>query len=74
MKATLMIKAAVLMFVSVVLASCEAFTAAPDPVTGIRMDAPPEWKGTPDPRDTPETYVKRPESMGRFGPHSEFYP
>ncbi len=56
------------------LASCSAFTAPADPVTGIRLDAPADWDGTPNPLDTPATTVKRPESMGRFGPHSEFYP
>ncbi len=37
------------------------------------LHAPPEWDNTPNPLDTPETFVVRPESMGRFGPHSEFY-
>lgn len=55
------------------LVSCTAFTAPKDPVTGIRKDAPPEWQGTPDPLDTPETFVVRPPAMGRFGPHSEYY-
>lgn len=30
--------------------------------------------GSPNPLDTPETFIVRPESMGQFGPHSEFYP
>ncbi len=28
---------------------------------------------SPNPLDTPETLISRPESMGTFGPHSEFY-
>jgi hypothetical protein len=31
------------------LASCSAFTAPKDPVTGIRQDAPTEWTDTPNP-------------------------
>lgn len=48
------------------LASCSAFTA-PKNEHGIRQDAPPEWAGTPDPRDTPATYQSRPPSEGNFG-------
>ena len=55
------------------LTGCSAFTAPKDPVTGIRQDAPPEWAGTPNPLDTPKVPKSAPESMGRFGPHSEFY-
>lgn len=29
---------------------------------------------SPNPLDTPETFIVRPPSMGQFGPHSEFYP
>lgn len=62
-----------LAILTLALASCSAFTAPRDPVTGIRHDAPVEWTDTPNPLDTPETFVVRSESMGRFGPHSEFY-
>ena len=34
--------------------------------------APATWTG-PNPLDTPDTYVSPPESMGRFGPHAEYY-
>ena len=50
------------------LVSCTAFTAPKDPVTGIRQDAPPHWRGTPDPRDEPAgNPVRTPPSEGRFG-------
>lgn len=49
------------------LVSCSAFAAPQDPVTGIRQDAPAEWAGTPNPLDTPEALIARPESAGRFG-------
>jgi hypothetical protein len=56
------------------LTSCTAFTAPVDPETGIRQDAPADWAGTPNPLDTPETEeVAPPPSMGRFGPHSEYW-
>lgn len=34
------------------LVACSAFTAQPDPVTGIRQDAPAEW-GNSDPLEFP---------------------
>ena len=49
------------------LASCRAFTAPKDPITGIRQDAPAEWKDTPNPLDTPETVTGPPASEGSFG-------
>ncbi len=49
------------------LASCSAFTAPKDPITGIRMDAPPEWADTPNPLDTPEFTHTCPPSEGSFG-------
>ncbi len=42
-------------------------------LTSCGLSTPPEWGGTSNPLDTPETFIVRPESMGRFGPHSEFY-
>ena len=35
--------------------------------------APESWRFTPNPLDTPAHYDAPPESMGRFGPHSEHY-
>ena len=55
------------------LTSCTAFTAPVDPETGLRQDAPADLDDTPNPLDTPETTVRRPEAMGRFGPHSEYF-
>jgi hypothetical protein len=52
---------------SLLLASCCAFTAPRDPVTGIRQDAPVEWVGSPNPLDTPEAGVVKPPSEGNFG-------
>ena len=49
------------------LASCTAFTAPKDPVTGIRQDAPTSWQGTPNPLDTPATNWKPLPSEGNFG-------
>lgn len=40
----------------------------------VSCSTPTEWSDTPNPLDTPETFIVRPESMGQFGPHSEFYP
>lgn len=31
------------------------------------LDTPPEWDGTPNPLDTPETDFKQPASEGDFG-------
>lgn len=56
------------LLLALLLASCSAFTAPKDPVTGIRQDAPPEWQGSPNPLDTPETYDRVPPSHGNFGP------
>ena len=50
------------------LASCSAFTAPKDPVTGIRQDAPAEWADTPNPLDFPDGPVHTcPPSEGNFG-------
>lgn len=38
------------------------------PATGIILDAPPHWRGTPDPLDTPETFQSVPTANGDFGP------
>jgi len=35
--------------------------------------SPAAWSGTSNPLDTPDTFVQPPPSMGRFGPHSEYY-
>lgn len=35
--------------------------------------APASWSAGPSPLDTPETFVSPPPSMGRFGPHAEYY-
>jgi len=49
-------------------ASCTAFTAPKDPSTGIRMDAPVSWSGTPDPLSAPGPHFTRtPLAEGRFG-------
>lgn len=62
------------LLLALALASCSAFTAPKDPGTGIRQDAPPEWKNTSNPLDVPAGQLPtRPPSMGRFGPHSEFF-
>ncbi|MCW1921328.1 hypothetical protein OKA05_02115 [Luteolibacter arcticus] len=34
---------------------------------------PESWEGTANPLDTPGVESKRPEALGDFGPHSEFY-
>lgn len=55
------------------LASCSAFTAPKDPITGIHQDAPPEWAGTPNPLDVPVgAKIAKHPALGRMGPHSEF--
>ena len=49
------------------LSSCTAFTAPPDPQTGIRQDVPASWDDTPNPLDTPAVATRTPIAEGRFG-------
>lgn len=56
------------LILALALASCTAFTAPKDQVTGIRQDAPPEWAGTPDPRETPAVDIVEPTANGYWGP------
>ena len=56
------------LLLTLALASCAAFTAPKDPVTGIRQDAPAEWADTPNPLDFPDGPVLQcPVSEGNFG-------
>ena len=66
MKAT-PLKAAAMFLAVLALASCRAFTSPPDPVTGIRQDAPPQWIRFPDPLDGLEAPEVTPPSEGHFG-------
>lgn len=50
---------AILTVSALLVASC-----AQDPST---------WSDDLQPLDTPETFVSPPASMGRFGPHAEYY-
>ena len=50
----------ILILTTIALTGCSAFT-------GIRQDAPPEWSGMPNPRDTPEFTHTCPPSEGSFG-------
>lgn len=67
-------KTTALLLALAALTGCTAFIAPKDPVTSMCQDSPQEWADTPNPLDTPETFIVRPEPMGQFGPHSEFYP
>ena len=51
---------------AILIITCLAFASC-------NISAPAEWQGTPNPLDTPSVPKTAPESMGRFGPHSEFY-
>jgi len=58
-----------LALLTLALASCTAFTAPRDPVTGIRQDAPVSWSSTPNPLDFPAGGFPDwcPISEGHFG-------
>lgn len=56
------------LILAIAATSCATFTAPRDPVTGIRQDAPTEWAGTPDPRETPAVDIAEPTANGYWGP------